>query len=133
MLILMCDGSSKGNPGEAAIGVIVWKREAGTSSARSFSPIHRISKSIGIGTNNDAEWQAVIEALRYAKSINYVGEVFIYTDSLLVASQANGEYKIKQENTRRYHSEYCNLCNGLRVKITWIPRQLTYLADRAAG
>ena len=130
MLILMCDGSSRGNPGQASIGVVVWQREAGTSSARRFRPSHKISKAIGIATNNDAEWQAVLEGLRYAKSINYRGEIFIYTDSLLVASQANGEWRIKQLNMQQYNNEYQTLTKRLSVKISWIPRQLTYLADR---
>lgn len=130
MLILMCDGGSKGNPGPATVGVVIWRRESGTSSARKFTPTHKISKDIGIATNNDAEWLAVLEGLEYAKSIKYLGEIFIYTDSLLVASQANGEYKVKQENTKAYYLEYRELCRERQVKITWIPRQLTYLADK---
>lgn len=130
MLILMCDGASKGNPGKASIGVVAWKREPGTASARRWRPTHKISKDIGEGTNNDAEWMAVLEGLRYARSINNTDEVYIYTDSMLVVCQAKGQWKIRQDNMRDYNAEYHKLRQGMKVEITWLPRQLTYLADR---
>ena len=139
MLILMCDGSSKGNPGKASIGVVVWQRESGTASARRFRPAHKISRDIGEGTNNDAEWTAVLEGLQYAKRIGYTGSIYVYTDSMLVVEQALGHWKIKDARMLKYSSEYHGLCRSFMqcgqcmVNINWIPRQLTYLADREAG
>lgn len=139
MLILMCDGSSKGNPGQASIGVIAWEREPGTSSARRFRPTYKLHKDIGQGTNNDAEWQAVLEGLQYAKGIRYAGAIYVYTDSMLVVEQAMGRWKIKDARMLKYSSEYHGLCKSFMsegqgmVHINWIPRQLTYLADREAG
>jgi ribonuclease HI len=136
MLILMCDGSSLGNPGKASIGVVVWQREPGTAAVRRFRPTHKISKDIGHGTNNEAEWTAVIEGLRYAKSIGYKGSIYVYTDSMLVVEQASGRWRIKDSRMLKYYMEYTAICRALKlndysiVHITWIPRQLTYLADK---
>lgn len=132
MLVILCDGSSKGNPGPSRIGVVIWKRLPGTSSARKVKPDISISKDIGIATNNDAEWQAVLEALKYANSIKYKGSIFIYTDSLLVANQARGLWKIKNDKMREYQEKANELCINLddnNIQISWLPRQLTQLAD----
>lgn len=139
MLIYLCDGASKGNPGPSSIGVVIWKRVAGTSSARRFSPVKRISKDIGIATNNDAEWQAVLEALEHAKREATKGEfIYIYSDSLLVVEQAKGTWKIKQASMKAYYNKMSELSLDLsekgidNIEIAWLPRQLTYLADKQA-
>ncbi len=129
----MCDGSSCGNPGPSKIGVVVWQRENGQSSARKMTPSHTISENIGIGTNNDAEWKAVIAALRYANMLGYIeskGEVFLYSDSLLVVNQCNGIYKVRDTKMLGYYTEFCKYRQQLKLTVTWIPRQLTCLADQ---
>ena len=133
MLILMCDGSSRGNPGPSSIAVVVWQREPGTAAARRFRPTHKIREEIGTGTNNMAEWRAVLRGMQYAKEIGYKGDIYIYTDSMLVVKQANGEWGTNWE-MGKYVTEF----EGLRAKmkplatvaIAWVPRQLTQMADK---
>lgn len=133
MLVILCDGSSLGNLGPSRIGVAIWKRISGTHSARRVNPSHTISKDIGVATNNDAEWQAVLEGVKYAMCVAKQGEdVFLYSDSLLVVSQANDEWKVKKPTMKQYKDQYDRLCMNMkfRGKLMWLPRQLTYLADK---
>ncbi|MCX8009420.1 MAG: ribonuclease HI family protein, partial [Patescibacteria group bacterium] len=80
------DGGSRGNPGPAAIGIVInypnKKREI-------------IGKYIGVTTNNVAEYTAVLEGLRYLKTKPYRNEIHIFLDSELVQRQLSGIYKVK--------------------------------------
>lgn len=137
MIVIMTDGASKGNPGPASIGVIVWERMSGQNQ-RIVRPTHRIKKEIGIKTNNEAEWAAFIEGLRCALQIttsnNVKDDVYIYTDSLLVASQFNGEWKAKNKVMRECLVAATVIAKHLyKVVVAWVPRQLVYLADKEAS
>ncbi len=88
------DGGARGNPGPSAIGVVI-KAEDG-------SKIISFGEKIGVATNNIAEYQAVIKALDWI--VNNLKEVcpknsdiklLFYLDSLLVVSQLNGLFKVK--------------------------------------
>lgn len=92
------DGGAKPNPGQCECGVII----AGP-------PIERFKNDIGYGTNNIAEWTALLWALGIALERGYK-EIDIYGDSKLVVSQANGVWKIKQENFIPFKTE----CDRLR-------------------
>ena len=80
------DGGSRGNPGEAGIGVY-------------FPGVVRIAEYLGTGTNNYAEYSALIAALRFAV-FTRCEELQIYADSELVVKQINGEYQVKNEGIR---------------------------------
>src|SRR5436190_2458446 len=80
------DGGSRGNPGEAGIGV-------------HFPGIVRIAEYLGTGTNNYAEYSALLSALRFAV-FSRCEELQIYADSELVVKQITGEYQVKNENIR---------------------------------
>src|SRR2546422_7318648 len=80
------DGGSRGNPGEAGIGV-------------HFPGVVRIAEYLGTGTNNFAEYSALIAALRFAV-FSHCDELKIYADSELVVKQINGEYQVKNEGIR---------------------------------
>jgi len=85
-LIIHTDGGARGNPGPAAIGAVI-KDEKGTLLAE-------VSECIGETTNNQAEYRAVIAALREAKQLKAT-EINFYLDSELVVKQLNKEYKVK--------------------------------------
>ena len=97
-LTINTDGGSRGNPGEAAIGIII-KQEQKEDI--------KLGKKIGIATNNVAEYAAVIEALNYVEN-NYetceVESQFVL-DSELVVKQINKIYKIKDEKLRSMYEE----------------------------
>ena len=80
------DGGSRGNPGEAGSGVF-------------FPGVVRIAEYLGVGTNNFAEYSALLTALRFAVATR-CEELQVYADSELVVKQINGEYQVKNESIR---------------------------------
>jgi len=104
-IIIHTDGGSRGNPGEAAIGIVIESVLTGKKEYGEY---------IGHATNNQAEYQAVVFALKKMKQL--VGSdkckdvsVEFYVDSELLAKQMNGEYKIKDEDIKDYFLEIWNL------------------------
>ncbi len=93
--IIHTDGGSRNNPGEAAIGVVI---------ERNRTLVHEFGKTIGIATNNVAEYTAVVEALQYMKTIEKTGKYSIHfiLDSQLVVNQLNGIFKIKDSTLREF-------------------------------
>ncbi len=85
-LKIFADGASWGNPGPAAIGVVI-ENENGTS-------LLRISRYIGNATNNQAEYKAVIAALQAARDFK-AEKITLYLDSELVARQLDNRYRVK--------------------------------------
>lgn len=130
MLVILCDGSSKGNPGPASIGVIAWDR---TDNPRIIYPNYRFSTDIGIRTNMEAEWQALLQSLIFACSRDKTQEVYLFCDSQTVVKQANGVWKVKHNNIKPLYESFLGLkAQLLRLHVFWVPRQLVYLADKAA-
>ena len=84
------DGGSRGNPGEAGIGVY-------------FPGVVRIAEYLGTGTNNFAEYSALLAALRYAV-FSRCSELAVYADSELVVKQIQGEYQVRNEAIRPLHA-----------------------------
>lgn len=88
-LIIHTDGGSRGNPGPAAIGVIV--------TTSSEETVFEISKYIGHETNNVAEYSAVIHSLQYLQDHSVEAEKITYVlDSELIVRQILGIYKVKE-------------------------------------
>src|SRR5437870_9411134 len=80
------DGGSRGNPGEAGIGV--------------YCPgVVRIAEYLGTGTNNFAEYSALLTALHFAV-FSHCEELQVFADSELVVKQIKGEYQVKNEGIR---------------------------------
>lgn len=88
--IAYIDGAAKGNPGPAGAGVIVI-----TPEGKEF----RLGKELGIKTNNEAEYNALILALSYLKEIR-AKHVLVRSDSNLLVNQLNGNYKVKKPELR---------------------------------
>ena len=129
MIVVLCDGSSKGNPGPASIGVVAWDR---ANNPRIILPNYRYSQEIGVRTNMEAEWSALLHAVNYVIS-KAMQEAYIFSDSQTVVNQANGEWKVRHPNIIPLYQAFCDITQGLsNVHIAWVPRQLVYLADMAA-
>ncbi|MBU1179002.1 ribonuclease HI family protein [Patescibacteria group bacterium] len=99
-LIIYTDGGSRGNPGPAGVGVAICNEKGRT--LRLSSGQAKYSKAIGVRTNNEAEYEAVIFAMQKIKQVfgkekakNF--DIEIRMDSELVARQLRGEYKILEE------------------------------------
>ena len=91
-IYINCDGASRGNPGEAAIGIQIKGEDKKTI-------LKKHSEYIGKTTNNVAEYLAVLKSLNLAKRFTNQN-VFIYSDSELVVRQLNGEYQVKNKNLK---------------------------------
>lgn len=114
-LNIYTDGGARGNPGPSAIGVYV-ENEASTCLAA-------IGKSIGEGTNNVAEYSAILEGLDWIienqAKLPKLARVNFFMDSNLAASQLNGIYKVKNPNLR-------NLLFKIRQKEALIKFPINY-------
>ena len=118
------DGASRGNPGESGIGVLVIRPDASREEIREY---------IGRGTNNEAEYKALIKALAYLVAEGSP-TVKIHTDSQLVASQMNGLWKVKDPKLRILHSEAKKLVSLIPTfEIEYIPRENNTEADALAN
>jgi len=85
-LIIFSDGGARGNPGPAAIAFLALNEQGETVKAD--------SRFIGIRTNNQAEYEALLFALQFAIDAGTI-DVVCHLDSELVAKQLRGEYSVK--------------------------------------
>ena len=119
------DGGSRGNPGPAAYGFTIFD-ETGKH-------IYSEGKRLGVTTNNVAEYSAVISALRYLKAhFPDVQVVHFKLDSLLIASQMSGKYKVKHPDMKELFITAKGLESQLSAQIIYsqIPRALNKEADK---
>ena len=122
-LELFTDGACQGNPGEAAVGVVI--KENG-------KVIKEISKPIGQATNNIAEYTAVIYGLQEALILK-AQKVTINTDSELLYHQIKGSYKIKHPNLKFLFDLVQHLSEGFKsLEYNIIPREKNQEADKLA-
>jgi len=124
-IIVYTDGGSINNPGKSAIGVVI-KYE---------NKIKEYAKEVGVKTNNQAEYLAVIFALEKIKKIfgkEKISQmkIILNLDSELVAKQISNQYKIKDPELFSYFIKFHNLkLDFEEIKINLIPREEN-LADR---
>lgn len=120
------DGGAKGNPGPGGIGVVVKDQNQKT--------IFEMSKFIGYTTNNQAEYKAVIEALKwlgdYLKEEKEV-EIKFFLDSQLVVNQLTGKFKIKDPQLKKLVAQINILIRNIKGQISYhfIERSLNSRAD----
>ena len=124
MLVLFADGASRGNPGPASLGAVL---------VRDGEEIARISRSLGVRTNNYAEYSAVIAGLEYVLDQGLEKDLLIRMDSKLVVEQLSGRWKIKHPDLMELARVAQVLLRQLNAKLEWIPRELNFLADEAAN
>jgi ribonuclease HI len=127
-IIVYTDGGARGNPGPAATGVVI------TDEKGNF--IKKYSKEIGVRTNNEAEYEAVIFALQKIKQLFGKEKVKkinieIRMDSELVARQLNGKYKVEEEKLFPLFIKIWNLKMDFgNISFVEIPREKNREADR---
>jgi len=127
-IIIYTDGGSRGNPGQAAIGVVFCNEKD--------QIIKKYGEYLGDNiTNNEAEYSAVIFALKkfkalFGKKIAEVSDVEVRADSELLVKQLNGEYKLENEKIQKFFIEIWNLKIDFKsVKFKHIPREKNFEAD----
>jgi ribonuclease HI len=122
---IYCDGASRGNPGPASAGAVLLG-EGGKVLAE-------ISQRLGRATNNEAEYAALILALRKARELGILN-VSVKADSQLVIRQLTGEYKVKHPEMVKRHAEAMGLLKGFSGwSATHVPREKNEHADKLAN
>jgi ribonuclease HI len=120
-LIIHADGASRGNPGPAAIGVVI-EDEQGRVVAR-------ISKAIGIATNNRAEYLALIAGLKEALKLG-AESAELKMDSELIVRQLTGKYRVRNPALKPLFMEAFHLLKKFESSsIQHIPREQNRAAD----
>ncbi len=122
------DGASRGNPGSAAIGIVI-QDESGKD-------IQLYKKFIGEFSNNVAEYTALVESVRLLKNLSIqFDEINFYCDSELVVKQIKGIYKIKHKDMIKLSLDFWKEINSLKKKfsISHISREENKSADRLAN
>ncbi|WP_196799502.1 ribonuclease HI family protein [Verrucomicrobium sp. 3C] len=122
---IFSDGACAGNPGPMGIGGLLL--DGGRC-------VERFSQNAGHGTNNEAEYLAVIRALELAVKHSARAPV-LHADSQLIVNQLNGGYAVRQPSLQRLHRKAVELARRLPggVRFVWIPREQNTEADALAS
>ncbi|MFC1911966.1 ribonuclease HI family protein [Chloroflexota bacterium] len=121
-IIIFTDGASRGNPGPSAIGAVLRDEQN--------KPVARISQCIGIATNNQAEYRAIIAALEEALKL---GATYaeLNSDSELAVRQINGRYRVKNAALKPLHQRVKQLSSRLEgFTVNYVPRRRNTAADK---
>ena len=123
---LYCDGASRGNPGEAAVGAVLLEKETNEI-------LFKVSKCIGLATNNVAEYTALIVGLEKTLELG-IKHLEIFLDSELVVRQLSGRYGVKNAKMRQLFKKVQELLRQLEdYKVHHIPRERNWQADSLAN
>jgi ribonuclease H / adenosylcobalamin/alpha-ribazole phosphatase len=125
-VIVEADGGSRGNPGPAGYGSVVWSADHATVLAES-------KQAIGRATNNVAEYRGLIAGLAEAANLGGT-DVTVSMDSKLVIEQMSGRWQVKHPDLAELHREARALAARFeKVSYRWVPRAQNAYADRLAN
>lgn len=120
-VVVHVDGGARGNPGPAAIGVVV--------SDADGRLLEEVAEAIGETTNNVAEYRALLRGLERARA-HGADDVEVVGDSELVAKQVTGAYKVKHAGLKPLHAEALRaLGQFARWHVRTVPRAQNAAAD----
>lgn len=127
ILKVFTDGGSRGNPGPSSIGGVGYLNG---------EKVFEFKKSIGVATNNDAEYQALIQALELVKLPPnpyplIPKQIQFHSDSRLMVNQVKGLFKVKNGRIREYILKIRGLEQevGLPITYNYVPREQNVEAD----
>ncbi len=121
---IYCDGGARGNPGPAASAFVVYDNKNNL--------LYEYGVTIGNATNNQAEYQAVINALNWLKANDNNCSVILYLDSLLIVNQLKKLYKVKDPVLKQKFQLISAILLNAGFKIAdyvYIPRNQNSRAD----
>ncbi|HET6507519.1 MAG TPA: ribonuclease HI family protein [Baekduia sp.] len=120
-LVIHVDGGARGNPGPAAIGVVIDDADG--------ERLEEVAETIGVATNNVAEYRALLRGLERAAALG-ASELEIVNDSELVARQLNRVYKVKHPAMKPLYEQASAALGGFeRWSIRSVPRAANAEAD----
>ncbi len=121
-MVVNVDGGARGNPGPAAVGVVVQDADGGV--------LEEVGERIGSATNNVAEYRALLLGIERARALG-ASELELIGDSELVVRQVKGEYKVKDASLRELHGEVKRALAPLKGwSIRHVRRESNAEADR---
>jgi len=115
------DGGSRGNPGKAAIGVVIYNEKD--------KVIEKISKYIGTATNNVAEYSALLVGVLALKKLKCT-EVEMFLDSLLIVNQLNGKYRVKDSKMKKLYLKVMENLEDIDWTVAHVKRNKNKVADK---
>lgn len=117
------DGSSAPtNPGNMGAGALIKDNRNNV--------IASYSRKMGWGTNNMAEWLALLALLNLAIE-HKIDNLIVYGDSALVINQARGKYRVKSPRLKEYKNKEVVLKRQIKCLVySWIPRKMNHEADK---
>jgi ribonuclease HI len=119
------DGGARGNPGPAGYGVYIQDADG--------APIEELHGGLGVATNNVAEYNGLLAALRWAAEHGH-RRIHIRADSELLVKQMRGEYRVKNEGLKPLFLQACALIRGIGdVTFEHVRRELNKDADRLSN
>ena len=121
-VVVEADGGSRGNPGPAAYGALL--RDAATGAV-----LAEVGATIGVASNNVAEYRGLIAGLRLARDVAPAAQVQVRMDSKLVVEQMSGRWKVKHPDIRPLVEEARGLAPA-GTEYVWVPRDANAHADR---
>ncbi|RZT16226.1 putative phosphoglycerate mutase [Mycobacterium sp. BK558] len=125
-VIVECDGGSRGNPGPAGYGAVVW-------SADRAEVLAETKEAIGRASNNVAEYRGLIAGLEAAAGVGAT-EVEVCMDSKLVVEQMAGRWRVKHPDLASLNQQARDRARAFeRVTYTWVPRAQNAHADALAN
>jgi ribonuclease HI len=123
-LTIFSDGGARGNPGPAAIAFVILSSEG--------KVLMKNSRFIGVHTNNQAEYEALIAALESAIEL-HAEEATCHLDSELVTKQVTGEYRVKNSQLRKLWNKVNELTPFFKkVSFISVPRSNTHIQEADA-
>jgi len=124
-LLLFCDGASRGNPGAAGAGAVLYDEQR--------AEVAGIYKFLGHATNNEAEYQGVIIGLEKAGALG-ARRVVVHADSELMVRQLLGVYRVRAPHLRPLHQRATDLLSKLEGwEAKHVPREENARADALAN
>jgi probable phosphoglycerate mutase len=118
--VITADGGSRGNPGPAAFGAVVYEND---------KVVKEIGAAIGVASNNVAEYQGLIAGLKAANEIDPAATILVKMDSKLVIEQMSGRWKVKHPNMKELAKQAFATHDPKLVSYQWIPREENSHAD----
>ena len=124
-IILYTDGAARGNPGPAAMGIVLTDAHGRV--------IEESGKAIGETTNNEAEYRALLWGLERART-NHADELIVRMDSELLVRQLKGTYRVRAANLRPlFEQARREMARFTHVSVHHIPREQNKRADALAN
>jgi probable phosphoglycerate mutase len=118
--VITADGGSRGNPGKAAYGAVVYEND---------EIVKEIGAAIGVTSNNVAEYQGLIAGLKAVNEIDPAATILVKMDSKLVVEQMSGRWKVKHPDMKELVKQAIATHDPKLVSYQWIPREENSHAD----